>query len=105
MSAMGWFMNDAWNRFGGGVLATIAVLYAAVFLIMGRRLWYGLGLKVPGGLLFTLAVWMTPLLLCLLGGLIMAAGIYYHKHALTIETALMRVIPPWIQRLLPPQRT
>ena len=61
MSAMGWFMNDAWNRFGGGVLAAIAVLYAAVFLIMGRRLWYGLGLKVAGGLLFTLAVWMTPL--------------------------------------------
>ena len=61
MSAMGWFMNDAWNHFGGGVLATIAVLYAAVFLIAGRRLWYGLGFKVPGGLLFTLAVWVTPL--------------------------------------------
>jgi len=61
MSAMGWFMNDAWNRFGGDVLAAIAVLYAAVFLIVGRRLWYGLGLKVPGGLLFKLAVWMTPL--------------------------------------------
>lgn len=61
MSAMGWFMNDAWNRFGGGVLAAIAILYAAVFLVVGRRLWYGPGLRVPGGLLITLAVWMTPL--------------------------------------------
>ena len=121
-----------------------------MFLIVGRRLWYGLGLKVPGGLLFTLAVWMTPLaifgiekmlgwwpmeepgtyrdyyhwikggwfgmeigtilaglaarvfadsllfplVLCLLGGLIMAAGIYYRRHYLTIEAALIRVIPP-----------
>jgi len=61
MSAMGWFMNDAWNEFGGGGLAAIATLYALGFVLAGRHFWFREGLKVPGGLLFTLAVWMTPL--------------------------------------------
>jgi len=61
MSAMGWFMNDAWNKFGGGALAAIAILYGLCFVIAGRHFWFRENLKVPGGLLFTLAVWMTPL--------------------------------------------
>ncbi len=61
MSAMGWFMNDAWDKFGGGALAAIATLYALGFILAGRHFWFREGLKVPGGLLFTLAVWMTPL--------------------------------------------
>jgi len=61
MSAMGWFMNDAWNRFGGGALSAIAILYAIGFIFAGRWFWFHEEMKVPGGLLFTLAVWMTPL--------------------------------------------
>lgn len=61
MSAMGWFMNDAWNKFGGGALAVIATLYGLGFIFAGRHLWFREDLKVPGGLLFTLALWMTPL--------------------------------------------
>ena len=45
-----------------------------------------------------------PLALCLVGGLIMAAGIYYRRYYLNIEATLMRVIPDWMQRLLPPGR-
>src|SRR6266516_3416433 len=61
MSALGWFMNEAWARYGGWVLTVIAVAYAAAFTVAGESVWRKPGLREPGGLLFTLAVWMTPL--------------------------------------------
>src|SRR5690242_17885057 len=61
MSALGWFMNEAWARYGGWVLTLIAVAYAVAFTAAGESLWRKPGLRQPGGLLFTLAVWMTPL--------------------------------------------
>src|SRR3989475_6350235 len=61
MSAMGWFVNRAWERFGGAGLLLIAIIYALGFSIAGHRLWVRQRLRVPGGLLFSLAVWMTPL--------------------------------------------
>jgi len=61
MSALGWFMNEAWARYGGWVLTLIAVAYAVAFAVAGESLWRKPGLRQPGGLLFTLAVWMTPL--------------------------------------------
>src|SRR5438128_2593629 len=61
MSALGWFLNEAWARYGGWVLTLIAIAYAVAFTVAGESLWRKPGLKQPGGLLFTLAVWMTPL--------------------------------------------
>lgn len=61
ISAMGWFMTQAWERFGGGGIFLIAVAYAACFTLAGSMLWFRQNLRVPGGLLFTTAVWMTPL--------------------------------------------
>jgi hypothetical protein len=61
MSAMGWFVTKAWERFGGAGLLVIACIYALGFIIAGHHLWFRQQLRVPGGLLFTLAVWMTPL--------------------------------------------
>src|SRR6266699_1091805 len=61
MSALGWFMNEAWARYGGWVLTIIAVAYAVAFTVAGESLWRQPGLRQPGALLFTLAVWMTPL--------------------------------------------
>jgi len=61
MSALGWFMNEAWARYGGWVLTLIAIAYAVAFTVAGESLWGKPGLRQPGGLLFTLAVWMTPL--------------------------------------------
>ena len=60
LGAMGWFMTTAWAAIGGASLVVIATLYAAAFWFAGERLWRQ-GLTVPGGLLFTLAVWMVPL--------------------------------------------
>jgi len=61
ISAMGWFMTLAWEQFGGGGICVISAMYALCFVLTGRSLWQQRHLKVPGGLLVTLAVWMTPL--------------------------------------------
>ncbi len=61
ISAMGWFMTQAWERFGGGGIFLISGIYAFCFILAGRTLWYKENLRVPGGLLFTMAVCMTPL--------------------------------------------
>lgn len=61
ISAMGWFMTLGWERFGGLGIFLISTVYAICFIVAGRTLWFKQNLRVPGGLLFTLAVWMTPL--------------------------------------------
>jgi hypothetical protein len=61
MSAMGWLMNMGWERFGGLGIFLLATCYAVLFVFAGRTLWHKENLTIPGGLLFTLAVWMTPL--------------------------------------------
>jgi hypothetical protein len=60
IGAMGWFMNKAWDGLGGPGLAAVAACYAVCFLLGGRTLW-AQGLRIPGGLLFTMAVCMVPL--------------------------------------------
>jgi hypothetical protein len=61
IGAMSYFLNEAWASFGGGTLALIATLYAVAFATAGWMLATRSGLRVPGGLLLTLAVCMTPL--------------------------------------------
>ncbi|HJZ88643.1 MAG TPA: DUF2157 domain-containing protein [Polyangia bacterium] len=61
IGAMGWFMNLGWERFGGFGIFAISVAYAVCFVLAGRTLWHRENLKIPGGLLFTMAVSMTPL--------------------------------------------
>jgi hypothetical protein len=60
LGAMGWFMTSAFASMGGFALTVIALAYGAGFWLAGDRLWRE-GMSVPGGLLFTLAVWMVPL--------------------------------------------
>ncbi|NER35660.1 MAG: DUF2157 domain-containing protein [Oscillatoria sp. SIO1A7] len=61
ISGMTWFMGLAWEQFGGSGIFLIASLYALFFVLAGRTLWYKQNLRIPGGLLFTIAVCMTPL--------------------------------------------
>jgi hypothetical protein len=60
ISAMGFFMTLAWSAVGGVGLTAFALAYAIAFWITGESLWTR-GLSTPGGLLFTMAVCMTPL--------------------------------------------
>jgi hypothetical protein len=73
MSAMGWLMNLGFEKFGGIGIFCIATCYATLFIFAGRTLWFRENLQIPGGLLFTLAVWMTPLAIY---GLEQAAGVW-----------------------------
>ena len=61
ISALGWLMNEAWESFGGAGLFFIALFYAICFIFAGKNLYFQQNLKIPGGLLFTMAVAMTPL--------------------------------------------
>ena len=61
ISAMTWFMTLGWERFGGGGILVISLSYALAFLVAGGLLWRDKSLRVPGGLLVTAAVCMTPL--------------------------------------------
>ena len=60
LSAMGWFITEAWESLNGFGVTLIALAYAAAFWMAGETLWKS-GLTTPGGLLFTMAVWMVPL--------------------------------------------
>lgn len=61
ISAMTWFMGLGWKAFGGGAIFLISLLYAILFTLAGAKLWKKEGLKIPAGLLITMAVCMTPL--------------------------------------------
>lgn len=63
IGAMGWFMTGAWDVMNGWGLATVALCYAMLFGLMGRRFWNTPQRRVPGGLLLTAAVCMTPLVI------------------------------------------
>ncbi len=59
ISAMGWLMTLGFQALGPWAVFFIALLYALVFVRAGARLWREL--PVPGGLLYSMAVCMTPL--------------------------------------------
>jgi len=61
IGAMGWFITDGWDRFTGWQLTTIALVYAALFVVAGSSVWRKPMYRVAGGLLITMAVCMTPL--------------------------------------------
>ena len=61
MGAMGWFVTAAWDELGGSGLLLVSASYAAVFFLVGRNLWKTPRLRVAAGLLLTVAVGLTPL--------------------------------------------
>ena len=61
MGAMGLFSTLAFSAMGGAALTATALVYAAAFTAAGHYLWVHKNLRVPGGLLITVAVSMVPL--------------------------------------------
>src|SRR6185369_10808983 len=51
----------AFEQMGGRALTITAIVYAAVFVAVGSRLWARPGLRTPAGLCIAVAVSMTPL--------------------------------------------
>lgn len=84
--AMGWFMVELVDKFGAGGLLATSIAYTAGFVGFGSKLWFRDGLKVPGGLLFTLAVGMTPLTVA---SAMQLSGVHWETQSalLTLELA------------------
>ncbi|MBA3958284.1 MAG: DUF2157 domain-containing protein [Parachlamydiaceae bacterium] len=61
IAGMTWLMDLGWERFGGGGIFLIATIYALLFTWMGNVLWEKKGLRIPAGLLVTIALCMVPL--------------------------------------------
>ncbi|WP_239651622.1 DUF2157 domain-containing protein [Neosynechococcus sphagnicola] len=74
ISAMGWFLSLSWESFGGGGIFFISLVYAGLFIAAGYNLWHRQNLKVPGGLLVTMAVSMAPLAIY---GLLRLTGLWH----------------------------
>jgi hypothetical protein len=62
IGAMGLFTNDAFNRMGGWALTACGLAYAAVGGFAGHYLWTKKSLRIPGGLLISVAVSMVPMI-------------------------------------------
>lgn len=93
MSAMGWLMTLGWEQFGGIGIFLLASCYAVLFALAGRTLWYKEKLAIPGGLLFTLAVWMTPLAIY---GLERATGIWPQGAPANFQSYHIWIKGSWI---------
>lgn len=61
IGAMGLFSTNAFSQFGGRALTLTALAYAVIFAGAGHFLWHRRNLRIPGGLLATVAVTMAPL--------------------------------------------
>jgi hypothetical protein len=80
---MAWLLIMAWSEeWGGGVVFLIAASYFMVFAGLGQYLWFKKQLKIPGGLLVTIAIFMVPVALyglqCMLGLWYRPPGRYYN---------------------------
>ena len=61
IAAMGWLMTLGFEQMGPWAVCLIAATCAVLFAFFGERLWRSSDLKIPGGLLYAMAVCMTPL--------------------------------------------
>ncbi len=73
ISAMTWFMTEAWDRFADSGILMTATIYSCFFVLAGRHFWHRPGFKIPGGPLFTQAACQTPLIIC---GLARLTGVW-----------------------------
>jgi len=62
IGAMGWFITSAWDALSGLTLTGISLTYAVVFGAVGFLLSKRQNTRVPGGILLTVCVSMTPMI-------------------------------------------
>ncbi|MBT4760735.1 MAG: DUF2157 domain-containing protein [Bdellovibrionaceae bacterium] len=58
LASMSWFLTTAWNN--GGAIMAISGVFALLYFLIGKSLWRKSNLQIPGGLLITAAVGLTP---------------------------------------------
>lgn len=105
ISSMSWLMTLGWSWFGGPALFLIALFYAICLFSIGYSLWQKKAYKIPGGLLVTAAVCMTPLAIYGLENFTGEDNFYLfrnffwwsdsHFFAMEIATLIVGVIALW----------
>lgn len=63
IAAMTFFVGMTFEQLGGPGITLVSALYIAAFVVAGRTLYFDHGYEIPGGLLITIAVCITPLLI------------------------------------------
>ena len=58
--SMTWFLFLGWGWLEGGAIFFISVAYSVIFASAGAKFWKRPDLKIPAGLLITIAVCMVP---------------------------------------------
>lgn len=57
-SSMSWFLTNVWSN--GFAVMVLSGLFALLYTVVGKTLWYKHNLRIPGGLLITAAVGLAP---------------------------------------------
>ena len=62
ISAMTWLLQNSWDNFGAIGISIVSALYFVIFLIAGYFVFFEKRMEVAGGLLFSIPIAVTPLL-------------------------------------------
>jgi len=62
IGGLAWFLGDQWEWLGPAGILGVSTAYAALFFSVGYFLRFRFGYPIAGGILFTCAVWMVPLM-------------------------------------------
>jgi hypothetical protein len=62
ISAMTWLMTTSWDNYGPKGVSFISALYIIIFFIAGYYVFFRKSMEVAGGLLFSVSIAVTPLL-------------------------------------------
>ena len=62
ISAMTWLLSNSWDSFGAIGVSLVSALYFVVFLIAGYFVFFKKKMEIAGGLLFSIPIAVTPLL-------------------------------------------
>jgi hypothetical protein len=62
LSAFGWFLDNQWDALGSAGIFVVSSCYALLFAVLGYVIYFREKYPIAGGLLFTCAVGMVPLI-------------------------------------------
>ena len=77
LSAFGWFLGSQWDALGHSGIFIVSSCYALLFIFLGHVIYFREKYPVAGGLLFTCAVGMVPLIVYSLEAM---TGIWPNKN-------------------------
>lgn len=96
--AMSWFLTVGWEWGGGAGIFLIGLAYGILFFVSGYFLWKKESLKIPGGLLVTLGVCMTPLVIFGLEKYMGVSGNRGSTFLMEIGTVIVGLVALWFVR-------